>query len=254
MMRMSGGTGELAQKLQESPTWAASVGDGGGPPRDGRGAGGARGAPVGRPADARLRGATRFSTCGSCRRPCGTSRMHVGAFLVVAAVIVVTPGVDMALVTKNALLHGRRAALATAWGSTQGSRCGRSPPLGLAAIVRESATAFTAVKLAGAAYLVYLGLHSLSGPRAGTVASNGPRSSSDRSTRGTPTARAPQQPPEPEGRRVLHEPAAAVVSRRGSAAVVPPPRGALRRARGRLARALPPRHFPRTRCPAAPRG
>jgi threonine/homoserine/homoserine lactone efflux protein len=45
--------------------------------------------------------------------------MHVGAFLVVAAVIVVTPGVDMALVTKNALLHGRRAALATAWGSTQ---------------------------------------------------------------------------------------------------------------------------------------
>jgi threonine/homoserine/homoserine lactone efflux protein len=81
--------------------------------------------------------------------------MHVGAFLVVAAVIVVTPGVDMALVTKNALLHGRRVALATAWGINAGIALWTvAAALGLAAIVRESATAFTAVKLAGAAHLV----------------------------------------------------------------------------------------------------
>jgi threonine/homoserine/homoserine lactone efflux protein len=42
--------------------------------------------------------------------------MQLPPFLAVAAVVVVTPGVDMAVVTKNALLHGLRPALATAIG------------------------------------------------------------------------------------------------------------------------------------------
>jgi threonine/homoserine/homoserine lactone efflux protein len=46
--------------------------------------------------------------------------MQLLPFLAVAAVVVVTPGVDMALVTKNALLHGRRPALATAVGINVG--------------------------------------------------------------------------------------------------------------------------------------
>ncbi len=46
--------------------------------------------------------------------------MHLFPFLAVSALVVVTPGVDMALVTKNALLHGRSAAQATAVGINLG--------------------------------------------------------------------------------------------------------------------------------------
>jgi threonine/homoserine/homoserine lactone efflux protein len=88
--------------------------------------------------------------------------MHVLPFLVVAVIVVVTPGVDMALVTKNALLHGRRAALATACGVNVGIALWTlAAALGVAAVVRASAEAFDAVKLAGALYLVYLGAQAL---------------------------------------------------------------------------------------------
>jgi RhtB (resistance to homoserine/threonine) family protein len=83
-------------------------------------------------------------------------------FLAVAAVVVVTPGVDMALVTRNALLHGRRAALATAVGVNLGIVFwSLSAALGLAAVIAASAEAYTAIKLAGAAYLVWLGIQAL---------------------------------------------------------------------------------------------
>jgi RhtB (resistance to homoserine/threonine) family protein len=88
--------------------------------------------------------------------------MDVLPFLVVAAVVVVTPGVDMALVTKNALLHGRRAAQATAVGINLGILVWTvAAALGLAALIAASAAAFTAVKLAGAVYLIYLGVQAL---------------------------------------------------------------------------------------------
>ena len=83
-------------------------------------------------------------------------------FLVVAVIVVVTPGVDMALVTKNALLHGRRAALATAFGVNVGIALWTlAAALGVAAVVRASAEAFDVVKFAGALYLVYLGIRAL---------------------------------------------------------------------------------------------
>jgi len=44
----------------------------------------------------------------------------LGAFLLVAAIVVITPGVDMAVVTRNALMDGRRAALLTALGINLG--------------------------------------------------------------------------------------------------------------------------------------
>jgi RhtB (resistance to homoserine/threonine) family protein len=92
--------------------------------------------------------------------------VHLVAFLGVAVVIVLTPGVDMALVTKNALLHGRRAALATALGINAGIAVWTvAAALGLAALVHASATAFAVVKLAGAAYLVYLGVQALRASR-----------------------------------------------------------------------------------------
>jgi threonine/homoserine/homoserine lactone efflux protein len=51
----------------------------------------------------------------------------LGAFLVVAAIVAITPRVDMAVVTRNALMDGRRAALLTALGINLG-RSVRSRP------------------------------------------------------------------------------------------------------------------------------
>ena len=90
--------------------------------------------------------------------------MHLLPFLAVSAIVIVTPGVDMALVTRNALLHGRRAARATALGVNLGIFIWTlAAALGLAAVIAASAAAFTAIKLAGAVYLVYLGLRTLLG-------------------------------------------------------------------------------------------
>lgn len=87
---------------------------------------------------------------------------ELGAFLVVAAIVVITPGVDMAVVTRNALMDGRRAALLTALGINLGVLFWVvAAALGLAAIVAGSATAFAAIKFAGAIYLIYLGLMAL---------------------------------------------------------------------------------------------
>jgi RhtB (resistance to homoserine/threonine) family protein len=99
--------------------------------------------------------------------------MQLGAFLVVAAVVVITPGVDMALVTRNALMYGRRAAVMTALGINVGIFFWvMAAVFGLAAVVSTSAEAFTVVKLAGALYLIYLGVQALRfGHRVGTVAS-----------------------------------------------------------------------------------
>jgi threonine/homoserine/homoserine lactone efflux protein len=90
--------------------------------------------------------------------------MHLLPFLAISAVVVVTPGVDMALVTKNALLHGRRAARATALGVNAGIFIWTvAAALGLAAVIAASSAAFTAIKLLGALYLVYLGLRAVLG-------------------------------------------------------------------------------------------
>jgi threonine/homoserine/homoserine lactone efflux protein len=84
------------------------------------------------------------------------------AFVGVVAVIVVVPGPDMALVLQNGIVRGRRAAVETALGINAGLLVWAvAAALGIAALLHASAPAFTAVKLAGAAYLVWLGLHAL---------------------------------------------------------------------------------------------
>jgi threonine/homoserine/homoserine lactone efflux protein len=101
--------------------------------------------------------------------------VHLAPFLLVSVVVVVTPGVDMALVTKNALLHGRTAALASAAGVNVGIALWTvAAALGVAAVVQASATAFAVVKFAGALYLVYLGVHALRTGRRGRAAGEGP--------------------------------------------------------------------------------
>jgi RhtB (resistance to homoserine/threonine) family protein len=87
---------------------------------------------------------------------------NVIAFVGVVAVIVVMPGPDMALVLQNGLAGGRRAALETAVGISTGLLVWAfASALGLAALLHASTPAFTLLKLAGAAYLVWLGLRAL---------------------------------------------------------------------------------------------
>jgi threonine/homoserine/homoserine lactone efflux protein len=79
-------------------------------------------------------------------------------FLAVVAVLTVTPGPDMLLVVRNGLSSGTRGAWLTGLGCCLGiSVHATAAVLGLSAILAASATAYTAVKLAGAAYLAYLG-------------------------------------------------------------------------------------------------
>lgn len=84
--------------------------------------------------------------------------MDLGAFLVVAGLLIVTPGQDMALVTRTAVAHGRGAALMTAAGIGTGLLAwAAASVLGLTTLLQTSPVGFALVKLAGAAYLVYLG-------------------------------------------------------------------------------------------------
>jgi threonine/homoserine/homoserine lactone efflux protein len=86
----------------------------------------------------------------------------IAAFAAVAAVIVVVPGPDMALVLRNGIAYGQRAAVATALGINAGLLAwALAAALGLAALLHASSTAFMILKLAGAAYLVWLGLRAL---------------------------------------------------------------------------------------------
>jgi len=85
-------------------------------------------------------------------------------FVVVSALLIMTPGPDMALVMRNALRCGPRAAATTAWGVGVGILgWAIASGVGLAALLSASAVTFSVVKLAGAAYLVYLGLKSFRG-------------------------------------------------------------------------------------------
>ena len=94
----------------------------------------------------------------------------LAAFIGVVAVIVVLPGPDMALVLQNGLARGRRAAVETALGINAGLLVWAvAAALGIAALLRASAPAFTLLKLAGAAYLVWLGLRALSEAWRGTA-------------------------------------------------------------------------------------
>jgi threonine/homoserine/homoserine lactone efflux protein len=89
-------------------------------------------------------------------------QVHLTAFIGVSALLIVTPGPDTALVTKNALLHGRRPALGTSIGVTTGLLIWTiASAFGVAAIVRASEALFTAMKLIGGAYLVWLGIQAL---------------------------------------------------------------------------------------------
>ena len=91
-------------------------------------------------------------------------------FIVASLVLIVTPGQDMILVMSRSVAQGAAAGAATAAGVSVGL-VGHTllATLGLGAILRTSEWLFLALKLVGAAYLVYLGMQLLRtrGPRPG---------------------------------------------------------------------------------------
>lgn len=89
------------------------------------------------------------------------------AFLPVAAVLTVTPGVATALVVRAAARGGRREALLVTVGNSLGVLAWAVfAAIGVAAAVAASASLFTTIKLAGAVVLVILGVQGLLGRRA----------------------------------------------------------------------------------------
>jgi threonine/homoserine/homoserine lactone efflux protein len=84
------------------------------------------------------------------------------AFLGVSLLVICTPGQDTALTIRNTLLGRRSGGVATAFGVATGQATWTlATSAGLAVLLTTSEPVFLAVKLAGSAYLVYLGVRSL---------------------------------------------------------------------------------------------
>ena len=84
------------------------------------------------------------------------------AFLGVSALVIMTPGPDTAITIRNTLTGGRAGGLATALGIATGQAIwALATSAGIVALLVASEPLFQAVKYAGAAYLVWLGLQSL---------------------------------------------------------------------------------------------
>jgi threonine/homoserine/homoserine lactone efflux protein len=83
---------------------------------------------------------------------------EVALFLGVSALVIVTPGQDTALTIRNTLLGGRVGGLFTALGVSAGQATWTvATSVGIGALLVASQPAFVVLKLAGGAYLVFLG-------------------------------------------------------------------------------------------------
>ena len=84
------------------------------------------------------------------------------AFAGISLLLAVTPGPDMAVVTKNALAHGRRGVILTTTGIALALVIWTTATaVGVSAVVRSSGELLFVLKLIGASYLVYLGIRTL---------------------------------------------------------------------------------------------
>jgi threonine/homoserine/homoserine lactone efflux protein len=96
----------------------------------------------------------------------------LAAFLAASLVLAVTPGPGVVYIVARTLAQGRGAGLASVAGVAAGNLCNAlGAALGLAALFAVSSLAFSVVKYAGAAYLVYLGIKALRRPA--TIAAPG---------------------------------------------------------------------------------
>jgi threonine/homoserine/homoserine lactone efflux protein len=106
----------------------------------------------------------------------GVSVDRVLGFAAMSLVLVLIPGPSVLFVLGRALAHGRRTALGSVLGNATGAYVlAAAVSVGLGEVVTRSVAVFTAVKLAGAAYLVLLGVKAWRGRGALAVAAAGAR-------------------------------------------------------------------------------
>ena len=95
-----------------------------------------------------------------------TTAQALIAFVAAASILVVTPGLDVALVLRSAVAGGPRPAAFVSAGIALGCLVwGLAVSVGLGALLAASELAFTIVRWAGAAYLFYLGVRLITRPR-----------------------------------------------------------------------------------------
>lgn len=97
----------------------------------------------------------------------------MAAFLLASLVLALTPGPAVIYVVTRTLAQGKRAGLASVIGvafGNLGNAIGAS--IGLAALFAISSLAFSVIKYAGAAYLIYLGIKALRAKESGAVQAN----------------------------------------------------------------------------------
>ncbi|HVI74891.1 MAG TPA: LysE family translocator [Anaeromyxobacteraceae bacterium] len=100
---------------------------------------------------------------------------RVIAFAGIAGLVTLTPGADTMLVVRSALVRGRRAGLLTVLGVGSGLFIHATlSALGLSVVLVRSARAFEIVKLAGALYLVFLGVQAIRGAARGAPIGESP--------------------------------------------------------------------------------
>lgn len=91
------------------------------------------------------------------------------AVISIAIVMVISPGQDFAMITRNSLIYSRRAGIIGAFGISLAIWLHVTYSLaGIALIIAQSDTLYTGIKYAGALYLLYLGIKGLTHKRAST--------------------------------------------------------------------------------------
>jgi threonine/homoserine/homoserine lactone efflux protein len=87
---------------------------------------------------------------------------NIALFIAASLAVIVAPGPDNIYVVTRGVTQGREVALASAWGMCSGLLAHTTlAAVGLSSILARSVAAFSVVKYAGAAYLIYLGVRAL---------------------------------------------------------------------------------------------
>lgn len=101
--------------------------------------------------------------------------MELAALMAIFSFAIVSPGADLAMVMRQSLVHGRRAAIFTSFGvGTSLMFHVTYTILGLGLIISKSILLFNIVKWLGVAYLLYIGLQSLRAGKMSLAVAEGP--------------------------------------------------------------------------------